>query len=359
MSRVVSLLSLLALAVVPSLARAQGPNDDFARGPRFLLAARTARRMPVDVSRTPVLSQRMSLDLEDTTLEEALAVVSSKAGLHLLYSKAVAPLDRIVRLRAEDISVAGALGELLIGADVDVLFSGGNQAALVRRSAVAQSGSITGSVRDAATSAPLGGVSVMVVGTRLAATTGADGQYAITAVPVGSYRLRARRLGYAPGDTSVVVQEGQPTAVDFSLRASAIELNPVVAIGYGEQEKHNLTSAVGLVDGGDLTKRPVPTVGEALQAVTPGLTVIDRAGRPGTDGTTIFIRGRGTIPLGSNTTNPLVLVDTDPRSVFAGVEPPAGRADSVHGDVDDRSRHTGGSPPMNLSPWRGVRAKPR
>src|SRR6266487_1083161 len=156
MFRLLSLVSLLAVATAPCALRAQESDDGgSALGPRFLLATRAARRVPVDVARSPVLSQRISLDLEGVTLEEALRAVSSKAGLHLLYSKPLVPLGRPVRLRAADISVAGALAELLLATDVDVLFSSGNQVALVPRSLVGETGSIRGTVRDAVTSGPL------------------------------------------------------------------------------------------------------------------------------------------------------------------------------------------------------------
>lgn len=171
--------------------------------------------------------------------------------------------------------------------------------------AAAQTGSIAGTVRDATTSAPLAGVTVTATGTHLAAQTNADGRYTMPAVPPGSYRLRARMLGYAPGDTLVQVQEGQPTTVDLLLQRSAVELNPVVAVGYGEQEKVNLTGSVATTSGTELGKRPVADGTDALQGVVPGLTVIDRGGRPGDAGTMFYIRGRGTL----NNTDPLVLID--------------------------------------------------
>ena len=76
MLRLLSLLSLLAVATAPCALRAQESDDGVpVLGPRFLLATRAARRVPVDVARSPVLSQRISLDLEGVTLEEALRVV--------------------------------------------------------------------------------------------------------------------------------------------------------------------------------------------------------------------------------------------------------------------------------------------
>jgi TonB-linked SusC/RagA family outer membrane protein len=181
---------------------------------------------------------------------------------------------------------------------------------------VCAQGSITGTVRDAGTTAPLAGVTVAVVGTQLTGSTGADGQFSIVGVPAGSYRLRARRLGYAPGDTSVVVEDARQTVVEVRLTASAIELNPVVAIGYGEQAKATLTGSVATVTGAELVKRPVANASDALQGVDPGLTVVDRGGRPGDAGSAIFIRGRGTLPDLTNAANfrstPLILVDGIP-----------------------------------------------
>src|SRR6266581_5388033 len=312
MFRLLSLVSLLAVATAPCALRAQESDDGVpALGPRFLLATRAARRVPVDVARSPVLSQRISLDLEGVTLEEALRVVSSKAGLHLLYSKPLVPLGRPVHLRAEDISVAGALAELLLATDVDVLFSSGNQVALVPRSLVGETGSIRGTVRDAVTSGPLSGVAVMVVGTPFAATTGPEGQYSIAAVPPGTYRLRARRLGYAPRDTTIVVQDGLEAVVDVRLPANAVELQAVVAIGYGEQSKATLTGAVSAVDGQELKSVPAVNLSNTMSGRLPGVVTINRSGEPGYDGATIRVRGNHTL----NDNSALIVIDGVPDRV--------------------------------------------
>src|SRR5436190_8168187 len=312
MLRLLSLLSLLAVATAPCALRAQESDDGVpVLGPRFLLATRAARRVPVDVARSPVLSQRISLDLEGGTLEEALRAVSSKAGLHLLYSKALVPLGRPVRLRAADISVAGALAELLVETDVDMLFSGGNQVALVPRSLVGETGAIRGTVTDATAGGPLAGVAIMVMGTQLAATTGPEGQHAITAVPPGTYRLRARRLGYAPRDTTIVVLNGQDAVVDLRLTASAVELQAVVAVGYGEQAKATLTGAVSAVEGQELKSVPTVNLSNTMSGRLPGVVTINRSGEPGYDGATIRIRGGHTL----NDNSALIVIDGVPDRV--------------------------------------------
>ena len=96
-------------------------------------------------------------------------------------------------------------------------------------------------------------------------------------MPAGTQRLHARRLGYAPGDTSVVVQDGQPTVVDLKLQASAIELNPGVAVGYGTQ-KATLTGAVSAVVGQELKTVPTVNLSNTLAGRLPGVVTINRSG---------------------------------------------------------------------------------
>ena len=105
---------------------------------------------------------------------------------------------------------------------------------------------------------PLTGVSVSVVGTALTGRTDAAGRYVVGSVPPGTQRLRVRRLGYAPADKSVAVREGEQAVADFRLRTSAVELQEVVAVGYGEQTKATLTGSVSAVQGREL--KTVPTV---------------------------------------------------------------------------------------------------
>src|SRR5256885_11977567 len=94
------------------------------------------------------------------------------------------------------------------------LFTAGAQAQ-------APTGQIQGAVRGQA-GAPLGGVSVTVTATRFGAVTGSDGRYPITAVPPGTYRVRARVIGYGPAeDSNVVVGAGTARPAHFQLQAQA------------------------------------------------------------------------------------------------------------------------------------------
>jgi len=141
-------------------------------------------------------------------------------------------------------------------------------------------------------------------------------------VPVGTQRLRARMLGYAPVDTSVVVAEGQESVMNFQLKAQAIELQAVVAVGYGEKRRENLTGAVGSVSSEALEARPITNTMAALQGAMPGLIVQRYSGQPGVEGFNLNLRGVSSVPQdkdklfdanGGN--SPLVLIDGIPGSL--------------------------------------------
>jgi TonB-linked SusC/RagA family outer membrane protein len=172
---------------------------------------------------------------------------------------------------------------------------------------VLQGGAIVGTVTAVATGAPLSGATVAVVGTLLAAQTDAGGQYSIAGVPPGTQRVRARMLGHAPADTTVVVQEGQQSAVDLQLRASAIELDPIVATGYAATLKRDLTGAVSHVSAEDFKIKAAPTVtlSSGLQGKAAGIQVINNSGMPGA-GARVRIRGTGSISANSE---PLYVID--------------------------------------------------
>ena len=94
------------------------------RGPRFLLAmAERPQPVPVDLTRSAVLRRRLSLAFNGATLKQALAEISRQAGLSLVYADDVLPAGMLVNLRAERITVAAALTDVLLGAGVDIVFT--------------------------------------------------------------------------------------------------------------------------------------------------------------------------------------------------------------------------------------------
>ncbi|HET8656240.1 MAG TPA: TonB-dependent receptor [Longimicrobiaceae bacterium] len=168
---------------------------------------------------------------------------------------------------------------------------------------------IRGTVTDARSNAPLAGAQVQVKDTGLGTTTNAQGRYSLS-VPTGADTLIFTMLGYAPQRVAIAGR----SSIDVVMQASALQLQQIVAVGYGTQKKVNLTGAVASVDAEEMTKLTVPTVSQALQGLSPGLQVVDNGGAPGRDNASIKIRGIGTISNpgdwnDNHRANPLVLID--------------------------------------------------
>jgi len=93
---------------------------------------------------------------------------------------------------------------------------------LVHSFAFAQTGTITGKISKADGS-PLGYANVILVGTTMGAMSLADGKFTITAVPPGTYTVRAMMMGYkAVEKPGVVVNIGSPSTADFKLETTVV-----------------------------------------------------------------------------------------------------------------------------------------
>ncbi|HTY01252.1 MAG TPA: carboxypeptidase-like regulatory domain-containing protein, partial [Bacteroidota bacterium] len=103
------------------------------------------------------------------------------------------------------------------------------------------SGQISGTVIDAVTNAALPGASVWLKGTSLGQSTDPDGKYMIRAVPVGTYTLVVRFIGYVGKEVSVEVKPDNTTLKDFSLAPQAVEGQEVVVTvqARGQQDAIN------------------------------------------------------------------------------------------------------------------------
>ena len=261
----------LALVALASQVSAQQLADSaVTRGPRFLLAS-AFRLQPVDVARTPVLRQRLTLDLKDVPLKTALAAISSQAGLQLVYSDDALPVATRIRLRADAITVAAALTDVLIDADVDVVFSQTGRAALVPRvgSTALPNGSVRGRVTDARTGQAIAGASVSLQGSAGHATSDDNGRYRIVDVAPGTYTLAVSRIGYARVSQAVTVGAGEEATVDVALRATPTLLDQVVVTATKTESRiQDVPAAVEVVDSAALRASGAKTVLEALRSVT-------------------------------------------------------------------------------------------
>jgi TonB-linked SusC/RagA family outer membrane protein len=161
-------------------------------------------------------------------------------------------------------------------------------------------------VTDSLSGEALPGVNVVIAGTQQGAATDASGSYTIPGVEPGTYDLQATFIGYATKTVEgVAVNPGETTQVDFMLTEGAFQLDEVVAIGYGTQQRQDVTGSVGSVDVESIDGLPVTSPDQALQGRIAGVQVQSSTGIPG-GGPSIQVRGTSNVGAGGQ---PLYVVD--------------------------------------------------
>ncbi len=148
---------------------------------------------------------------------------------------------------------------------------------------------------------PIPGVNILVKGTTTGTQTDVNGEYALE-VPSASSVLVFSAIGYSAQEVTV----GDRSIIDIRLEVDIKTLQELVVVGYGAQDKRDVTGAVASIKPEELTSMPLVSVSEALQGRAAGLQVLT-SGTPGNDAQ-LIIRGLGSI----NGTNPLIVIDGFP-----------------------------------------------
>jgi TonB-linked SusC/RagA family outer membrane protein len=258
------------------------------------------------------LRERLVLRLHNATIPEALTAIQEQTSLRFTYKPSILPAGATVRLDASDITVAAALTQILLDADVDVEIAPYGQATIVARNRVANQRQpsdsiiVRGTITDSSTHGPLAGAVVRVAGGTRSATSGLDGLYSITGLAPGTYRLVVRRLGYLP--TSVEVTASIPGVYkrDIALTASPAVLDQVVTTVTGDERLRSIGNNIATIRADSIVPTaPVTSLGDVINARAAGVQVINAGGVTGAS-PVLYIRGAGSL---SQSTQPLVYVD--------------------------------------------------
>jgi len=147
----------------------------------------------------------------------------------------------------------------------------------------AQTGSLAGTVLDAATRAPVSGARVDVTAAgRVVARplTAADGSFRVERLGPGTYQLAAARIGYATGSAGpVTVRAAETATVTIELQPRAVTMDAeVVTASRGEEKVLDAPASVSVIGREEVTTSasltPADYVAElpGVDVVTSGLT---------------------------------------------------------------------------------------
>ncbi|MFZ1807967.1 MAG: TonB-dependent receptor [Cyclobacteriaceae bacterium] len=176
---------------------------------------------------------------------------------------------------------------------------------LIGNVAFAQSREVSGKVTAAEDGYGIPGANVVVKGTTQGTITDIDGSYRLT-VPEGNNTIVFSFIGYTNQEANI---DGQ-SVINVQLKEDIQQLSEVVVVGYGEQDRKTLTSAIVSVDAKSIENVPMPSPDQLLQGRAAGVQVTANSGEPG-GGMMVRVRGSTSIG-GAGASDPLYVIDGVP-----------------------------------------------
>lgn len=250
----------------------------------------------------------VEINLNSLTISELIEEIEAQTDYLFIFSKNDIDANQYVKVSTNSNQVGEILKEAFSDTDITYVFAN-NYISLRKKTqtekgvipsfpVLPQAKRITGKVIDEMGD-PIIGANVVEKGTTNGTITNADGDYMLE-IPNNAI-LHFSYIGYLPQE----VPAAGRNFVNVTLVEDVKSIEEVVVVGYGIQRKVTTTGSVGKVEGDELAKMSTVNTSKALQGLTPGITVIDRGGAPGSDDPDIFLRGVGT----TGSSSPLILVD--------------------------------------------------
>ena len=284
----------------------------------FLVA--TSPAMAVNEANT--LYVNLELSLNRTTVGMIIQSISEQTGYEFSYDESILSKEiSKVSVRVKNEHIESVLKKVFKNTDISyrivdnrIFLQDNAKTENVSFASVQQvKRTIRGTVVDN-TGLPVIGANVIVKGSAGVGTvTNVDGDFTLEGIEDGA-TLMISYIGYV--DQEVAVAKGK-NDYKITIHEDTQSLDEVVVVGYGTQTKVNLTGAVSTIGKDELINRPVTNVSSALQGLTPGVTITSGTGQPGSDGSTIRVRGVGTL----NNANPYILVDGIETGTFDSIDP--------------------------------------
>jgi TonB-linked SusC/RagA family outer membrane protein len=159
---------------------------------------------------------------------------------------------------------------------------------------------LKGRVVDNSTKEGIPGVTVLIKGTTHVVQTDKDGKFDFVTGQKFPYTLILKSIGFK---TREVIANGSP--LEVSLEEDTKQLDDVVVVAYGSQERRNVIGSVVKTNLDDVKNIPGGSFESQLQGKVAGVQITNNTGVPGE---TVNIRLRGANSINGNN-NPLYVID--------------------------------------------------
>ena len=253
--------------------------------------------------------QDITLNRKNATLSSVLKEIEKQSGYHIFYDNSILSADERVSVNYKSEKVENVIRQLLskyrvsysiVDKNIILNKSTGSISAVNAGSSskiAVQERIVTGVVRNAKGEI-LKGVTIVEKGGTASTVSDDNGRYTFKVESTDPVLLFSF-IGYQPKEMSV-----SGNTLNVVLEESIEEVDEVVVVGYRAVKKELVNGSIATVQMADKEKQTITHASQALYG-TGGVWINQAGAKPGSDGTTIRIRGVNTL----SNSNPLVLLD--------------------------------------------------
>lgn len=296
-------------------------------------------------------SHLVTLHIKDSTVGHIVRIIANQANRTVVCDIDHPLFARRISVNIQDASIMEAYAIALKGTGLVAESAPDGKTVMVypsktdtntRVDTTKGNGRVSGRIVDSSSKVGIEGVIVSIAGTMLTATTQSNGAFSISPLPIGTYRLSMKRLGYRSETVSIHVVTGESVSLRVALQPATTTLSEIITTATGAQERIKIGNDIAKVNVPEVLRNaPVTTMSELLTNRVPGVIVQKTSGAPGSP-SVIRIRGMSSLSLNND---PIIIVDgiriystiTDPSD---GSPIPGGGAPSVLDGIDPNSVET-------------------
>ncbi len=260
---------------------------------------------------------KLSMQMDKVTIKEVIATLEDQTDYIFLYKDDLFDQDKLYSLDFNDAVFEEILNSVCSTTNVDYEIRNDRQIILKEKTEkpvlriAAQQKVINGVVTNS-DGEPLPGVSVVVKGTTTGTITNPDGSFQLQ-IPESAETLQFSFIGMKTQEVPV----GDKTTFTVVMQEETIGIEEVVAIGYGTQQKREVTGSISNISEDEFNQGLTQNAVDLLKGKVAGLTITNGSGDV-TSGQTIRLRGTSSL---TGSSQPFVVIDGVPGLSLSSVAP--------------------------------------
>ena len=239
-----------------------------------------------------VMSQTVSLNLQNVTLREAFEAVKQQTGVYFVYNEEEVSQEVKLDVEVSGVSLENAMKQILQGLPYSFECLEGMVVITPIPEQQAQKPNVKvlrGKVTDA-NGDPIPGATVIVQGLSQGCATNEQGEYVLVVENKEGVTLLYSFVGM---ETETRIWKGEER-LDVVMHEASLDIDEVVVTGYQVLDRRESASSVSVVKADDIMIAGATSIDQMLQGQIPGMMVMTTSGEPSAT-PKIRIRGNATI----------------------------------------------------------------